>query len=105
MDKYIGAEGLLRLMEGKKDRYWEIFNIVCYKDEKVQKIFIGVHKGKISKKLNHKKSGLIRDFDRVLIPDGYNKTFAEFTEEEVKEFNNKIWKQGMFKEFIKWYKK
>lgn len=105
MYKYIGAEGLLRLMEGKKDRYWEIFNIVCYKDSKVRKIFIGAHKGKVSQKLNHNKSGLIWDFDRVLVPDGYNKTFAEFTKDDVNEFDRKVWKQGVFEEFITWYKK
>ena len=104
MDKYIGAEGILKLMEGKEDRYWEIFNVLCYKDSKVRKIFAGVHKGKITIKMNHDKGGLIRDFDRVLVPDGYNKTFAEFTKEEVKEFDNRVWKQGMFKEFLEWYK-
>ena len=103
-DKYIGAEGILRLMEGKIDRYWEFLNVLCYKDDEVQKIFIGVQKGKIVRKLNHNKKGLIRDFDRVLVPEGYSKTFAEFSKKEVQDYNNKVWKLGVFNEFIVWYR-
>ena len=31
-DKYIGAEGILKLMQGQRDRYWEFINVLCYKE-------------------------------------------------------------------------
>ena len=90
-------------MEGKKDRYWEFLNILCYKDSKVQKTFIGIQKGQVVQKLTHNKKGQIRDFDRVLVPDGYNKTFAEFTEEEIMEYDNNVW-PDVFDKFVQWLK-
>ncbi|OGM14987.1 hypothetical protein A3A76_05460 [Candidatus Woesebacteria bacterium RIFCSPLOWO2_01_FULL_39_23] len=102
-DKYIGAEGLLKLVQDKVDRYWELLNILCYKDNKNEKVFIGVQKGQVVKKLTHNKKGLIRDFDRVLVPDGYDKTFAEFKDEEIKEYDNNVWPE-VFDKFIDWYK-
>ena len=103
MDKYIGAEGILKLMEGKKDRHWEFLNILCYKDNKIQKTFIGIQQGQAVPKITHNKKGQIRDFDRVLIPDGYNKTFAEFTKEEIEEYDNNVW-STLFYPFIEWFK-
>jgi len=105
MDKYIGAEGLLKLMGGKRDRRWELLNVLFYKNGRVERAFVGVQEGAVSGKLTHNKRGKLRDFDRVLVPKGYNKTFAEFTDEEVKEYDEKIWRPGVFDEFIGWLRK
>lgn len=104
-DKYIGAEGLLKLMKGKKNRKWRILNILYFKDGKKEKSFIGVIRGVVSEKLNHNKKGLVRDFDRVLIPEGYSKTYGEMTEKEVEEYDEKIWRPCVFDRFIEWFKR
>src|SRR3989344_6637009 len=101
-DRYIGAEGILKLMEGKKDRYWEFLNILCYKDSEFENLFTGTQRGQIVQKLTHSKKGQIRDFDRVLVPEGYNKTFAEFTKKEIKEYDDKVWPEVVVK-FLDWY--
>lgn len=104
IDKYIGAEGILRLMEGKKNRKWEFLNVICYKDGKTEKHFVHPQKGVVIKKLDHRKKGLIRDFDRVLVPKGYEKTFAEMTKKEARDYDERIWKPGVFDKFIHWLK-
>lgn len=104
IDKYIGAKGILKLLKGEKDRRWEILNILYYKDKKEEKCFVHAQKGKIVKKLNHNKKGSIRDFDRVLVPESYKKTFAQMTKKEWKEYDNKIWFPGVYDNFINWLK-
>lgn len=104
-DKYIGAEGLLKLLRGEKDRKWEFLNILYFKNGKVEKNFVGVQEGIVVQNLTHNKKGQIRDFDRVLTPRGYNKTFAEFDEKEMKEYDEKIWRPCVFDRFIEWFKK
>jgi XTP/dITP diphosphohydrolase len=102
-DKYIGAEGILKLMSDKKDRCWEFLNILCYKDNKKEKMFIGRQEGEVIKELNHNKKGKVRDFDRVLIAKGYNKTFSEMSNAEMEEYNNTVWRPVAFGDFIKWF--
>ena len=90
-DKYIGAEGILKLMSGKSDRYWEFLNVLCFQKDDEQKIIVGLQKGQVAEKLEHDKKGFNRDFDKVLIPDGYDKTFAEFTVQEIKDYDDRVW--------------
>lgn len=103
-DKYIGAEGVIKLLEGEKDRRWEFKNTVGYKDSTTEKCFVGLHKGTVVEKLTHTEKGKIRDIDRILISEDYNKTFAEFTDKEWEEFYANIWKPTTFDEFIDWLK-
>ena len=102
-DKYIGAEGFLKLMGGEKNRKWEFLNILFYKNGRIEECFVGVQEGIVVDKLNHHKKGQVRDFDRILIPRGYNKTFAEFNEEEMREYDEKVWRPGVFDKFIEWF--
>jgi len=102
-EKYIGAEGLLKLMKGKKDRRWEFQNVIFYKNGRGEKMFIGIQRGVVVNKLTHKNKGPQIDFDRVLVPEGYDKTFAEFSEEELKEYDEKIWRPCIFDSFIEWF--
>lgn len=105
VEKYIGAEGVIELLKGKKNRRWEFPNVLYYKDSLQEKYFIGLIKGRVVQKLSHSCEGKVRDFDRIQIPDGYTKTFAEMSENELRRFDKKVWQPTVFDNFIDWYKK
>lgn len=103
-DEYIGAEGLIKLLKEEKDRRWEFHNYLFYKDKDTEKLFDGITKGVISKDLVPADRIMIRDFERIMIPEGYEKTFSQMTVEEYNERDEKKWKTTVFGPFIKWYK-
>ena len=103
-EKYIGANGIIKLLKGNKDRTWEVDNVICFKDKETIKIFHGKIKGVVSPKLKKDNLEKVREVDRIFIPDNYKKTYSEFTSEEQKEYDNKVWKPQVFNEFINWYK-
>lgn len=105
VDKYLGAEGLLKLLQSKKDRRWEFINLIYYKDKNIEKNFTGILKGTIAEKLKDHQSNYARDFDRILLPEGHDKTYGSMTPKEVKDFDNFVWKPAVFNEFISWLKR
>ncbi len=104
-EKYLGAEGILKLLEGKTNRNWEFPNYLVYKDGTQERIFVGTINGTFVDNLEHSKDSRVRDFDRIQIPDGYNKTFAEMSEEELEKFRKNTWRPTVFDSFIEWLKK
>ncbi|MBN1262822.1 MAG: hypothetical protein JW991_00530 [Candidatus Pacebacteria bacterium] len=104
IDKYLGAEGLLKLLEGEKNRNWEFVNLLFYKDRSQEKNFPGVLRGEVALKIRSQHNNFVRDFDRILFPEGKNKTYGEMSVEEVKKFNNEVWQPTVFDKFIKWFK-
>lgn len=96
----IGLEGILKLMENKKNREAIFKSAIAFINEENKiKFFIGITKGKISYFPKGKKGF---GFDPIFIPLTYNKTFAEMDIEE----KNKISHRG--KAIIKmceWIKK
>jgi len=72
--KTIGIEGILKLLEGSKNREAFYKCVAVYKDFKVTKLFIGKVFGKISE-VPRGSYGF--GFDPIFIPKGYEKTFGE----------------------------
>ena len=105
IDKYLGVEGLLKLLQGRKDRRWEFVNLIYYKDIEIEKSFPGILKGTIVKKLTDYQNNYARDFDRILLPKGYKKTLGGMTPKEVEEFDRLVWLPTVFDEFILWLKR
>jgi XTP/dITP diphosphohydrolase len=103
-DKYIGAKGLLKLLDGEKDRRWEFLNILYFRDKNREKCFVGTTRGVISKTLIKTNVIKVRDFERVMIPEESTKTFSQMTEEEYKAYDKNIWKPNVFLPFISWFK-
>jgi XTP/dITP diphosphohydrolase len=92
----IGLNGILKLMENKKNRNAIFKSAIAFINEKNKiKIFTGIAKGKIAYIPKGKKGF---GFDPIFIPLGYNKTFAEMNIEE----KNKVSHRG--KAIIKMYK-
>jgi non-canonical purine NTP pyrophosphatase (RdgB/HAM1 family) len=100
-EKYVGASGVLKLMEGKKDRSYEWSNVLCYRDARVEKCFVGYIRGVIIDKLDGDAPA--NDFGLIQLPDSYDKTFSNMTRDELHHFEEHTWSPTLFKEFADWY--
>ena len=80
VDEKIGEDGILKLLTNEKNRnasFVEVFAYCEYKKEPI--IFKSITKGKIT----HSKSGTYGwSWDFIFIPDGYNKTMANYDDEK-----------------------
>lgn len=94
--KTIGNKGILKLMEKIKEREAKFLCFLAYKDKKIEKIFIGEAKGKISYEIKGKGWG----FDPIFIPENYNKTFGEM---ELKEKNKCSHRGIAVRKFAEWF--
>jgi XTP/dITP diphosphohydrolase len=100
-EKYVGASGILKLMEGIEDRTYVWPNVLYYRDANIEKYFVGYVRGQIINTLPGTTQG--NDFGRIQLPDGYDKTFSEMTSEELRHFEVYVWSPALFKEFGEWY--
>lgn len=80
--KTVGTEGTVRMIHGKNTKTKVVAAAAIY-DGKSLKIFKGIVFGTLSKK-DKGSSGF--GFDKIFIPKGYNKTYAQMP----KELKNKI---------------
>ena len=99
----LGLEGILKLMEGKENRNCKFTECLSYYDGIELKQFMGYHPGKISKEILGKDSNKKwSDLWYIFIPEGYEKTLAEMTDEE-RDNRKNINSQDSMREFAKWY--
>ncbi|MFH1589944.1 MAG: non-canonical purine NTP pyrophosphatase [archaeon] len=83
----IGLEGILSMMEGKRDRSCEFRECLAYMDEtlKEPKYFIAHVKGRLAYMVRGKmEEHLWSELGRIFIPDNHTKTLSEMN---VKEYN------------------
>lgn len=87
----IKAEGFIRLMQGVENRkcYW--VEALAYCEPNHEPVcFVSLSYGTISKSVRGNRG---YDYDKIFIPDGDSRTFAEMTEEEqFKCFDTKAYK-------------
>lgn len=102
-EKYVGASGVLQLMNGVADRTYEWPNVLCYRDAQTEKCFVGYIRGNIVDKIDGRDTS--HDFGRIQKPDGYDKTFSEMSEAELRHFEQHVWSPTLFKKFAAWYTK
>lgn len=100
-EKYVGATGVLKLMESSKDRSYKWPNVLCYSDGVIEKCFVGYIEGAIVSKINGNSGS--NDFGLIQLPSGYDKTFSEMSIEELRHFEEHVWSPTLFKEFAEWY--
>lgn len=100
-EKYLGARGILKLMEDKADRAYEWPNVLYYKDSQTEKYFVGYIKGTIPAIIPEDAEG--NDFGLIQVADGYTKPFSQMTKAEVQHFSDNVWQPALFKEFSEWY--
>jgi len=102
--KTIHNSGILKLMEGVKDRRAVFQSVIAYCDDQTccePKIFCGESKGRITtvERKEQGKSGF--GFDPIFEPDGSKKTFAEMTLEEKNGYSHRA---NAIRKFAEWYK-
>ncbi len=97
----IGAEGVLKLLEGEKNRLSKFKSSVAfYASNGLKKIFSGEVTGKISEE---KRGTNGFGFDPIFVPiDGDGRTFAEMTMEEKNALSHRA---NALKKLAKWYLK
>lgn len=99
----IGIQGILKLMEEKKNRNCRFTECLSYYDGKELHQFMGKHEGTISKEILGKDTEKKwSDLWYIYKPYGYDKTLAEMTEEE-RANRIKYKSVDSMKEFAKWY--
>ena len=100
----LGIKGILKLMEGKDNRNCRFTECLSYYDGNELYQFMGKHEGNLSDEILGKDTDKKwSDLWYIFKPYGYNKTLAEFTDEERK---NRIKYKSIdaMKEFADWYK-
>ncbi len=101
LDK-IGIEGLLKNMEGTKDRQCYFKECLAYYDGENIKYFYGVSKGRLSTEIKgNNTSKKWSELWYVFIPDNNSKTLAEMTDEERQNRNDLS--TSAIEEFSNWY--
>ena len=100
----IGINGILRLMEYKKDRSCAFLECLAYYDGKEIKYFYGELKGSLSH-YAHKDNNGCRwsDLWYIFMPQGFNKTLSEMTIEELNTRQRIDKSTSAMEEFAKWY--
>lgn len=98
----IGIKGILKLMKDVENRKCAFREVLAYYDGKEIKYFFSEHRGKLSNEVkgvyNEKKWS---DLWYIFIPEGYDKTLAEFSE---LEHQNRIKDSvSSIKKFVEWY--
>ena len=95
--KTIGNEGILKLMDGMKDRKARFVSIIAYYDGEIH-MFRGECSGKISFEIRGNKGF---GFDAIFIPNGSKKTFGEMDTEEKNKYSHRSKAIKKFKEYLK----
>jgi non-canonical purine NTP pyrophosphatase (RdgB/HAM1 family) len=75
----VGVEGVLKMLQGWDDRSAHAVTALGYCDEHGVQVFVGRLDGTIADAVRG-ENGF--GYDPIFIPEGYDKTFAEFTGEE-----------------------
>ncbi|NLC48352.1 MAG: non-canonical purine NTP pyrophosphatase [Tenericutes bacterium] len=84
VEKTIKEDGILQLMQNQKNRDAYFLEVLVYKElDKEPKVFKSLTKGSISK---NKKGTDGWSYDFIFIPEGSDKTLAEYTEDERYKF-------------------
>lgn len=96
----IGMEGILRLLKGQ-DRRARFETLVAYAaPNEAARSFKGVCEGSIAPE----ERGEVRErlpYDRVFVPDGFDKTFSEMSREEKNELSHRRKALLAFAEWLK----
>lgn len=84
--KTIGLEGVLRLLEGSRDRRARFVSAVAVIEPPLERVFVGVAEGYIAAE---PRGGSGFGFDPIFIPEGSRRTFAEMSLEEKNKYSHR----------------
>jgi XTP/dITP diphosphohydrolase len=95
--KFIGYDGILKLMKGKEERTSEFKTAVGFYNGEHLESFIGSMSGTIVDKAAG-ESGF--GYDPIFVPDGFSTTYAELTFDEKVSISHRT---QAFDAFLRWY--
>lgn len=99
----IGIEGIMTLMEGKTDRYCEFRECLAYYDGTLLEVFESIGPSTITDTIRGRDQvNKLSDLWYIVVPDGYNKTLAEFTKKDFDD-HRKQREASCLKLFGDWY--
>ena len=88
----IGIDGILKLMDGKENRSCRFVECLSYYDGKELHQFMGKHEGTIAEKiLGQDTNKKWSDLWYIYKPKGYDKTFAQMTDEELENWYDELY--------------
>ena len=93
----LGIDGILKLMEGVKNRNAHFRSVIAYWDGEVH-LFTGRVDGEI---INEKRGSGGFGFDPIFVPEGFTRTFAEMTTEEKNVISHRGRALKVFAEWLK----
>jgi XTP/dITP diphosphohydrolase len=101
--KTIHNSGILKLMEGTKDRQAKFQSVIAYCDQNLcePQCFSGESSGKITLTERRQQGKSAFGFDPIFQPLGSSKSFAEMTIEEKNGFSHRAM---AIRKFAEWYK-
>jgi XTP/dITP diphosphohydrolase len=102
--KTIHNSGIVKLMEGVKDRKATFRSVISYCDDETRApvSFIGESRGEITTVERRAQGKAGFGFDPIFQPTGTNRTFAEMT---IAEKNGYSHRADAIRKFAQWYKK
>ncbi len=101
----IGIEGILKLMEGKKNRKCRFEECLAYHDGKKIHYFYGRHPGNLANKIQGKdREEKWSDLWYIFKPEHFEKTLAEMDAKEREERRKVDGSEEALKVFAEWYK-
>lgn len=104
--KTLGADGILHLMQGTKDRRAKFISVATYVNEE-GKIFQFEREGgefEISENKVDKQSPFAwSELWKIIYLQEYGKNLCELSEQEVSEYYGSIGANGSIQKFVKWY--
>lgn len=98
----IGIDGILKKMEGIKNRKCYTRECLAYYDGQKLRIFWGRNDGTLALEPLGDNEGLWSDFWKIFIPQNCNKTLAQM--DPFERFYRRDNHTECFEEFLKWYK-
>lgn len=102
----IGIEGILKLMEDKKNRNCYFGECLSYYNGREIYQFMGKHEGTLSEQiLGNDTADKWSDLWYIFVPKGYEKTLAQMTDEEKEERRQRKREEcsDSLSAFAKWY--
>ena len=99
----IGIEGILKLVEDKENKKCEFRSCLAYYDGNNIEYFESRSRGHISNTIRGKDSDKKwSDLWYIFMPNNFEKTLAEFTEEDFKR-HNELKEESAIKKFATWF--
>lgn len=97
----LGFKGLLKLLEGEKNRKAYFKTVVCYFDGNLKKTFSGELHGLMTEKV-HDLDKNVLPYEKIFIPNGKNVTLSSISREEKNSFSHRAIAS---KKFAEWFLK